>query len=254
MTYDDAFLADIIESPDDDTPRLVYADWLDDHDQPDRAEFIRVQVELARLPDDLRSAARRQELQARERALLQDHMEEWLDTLRPLSGLVYEWQFRRGFIEAISMEGRGLREHGPLLFCLAPIRRLRLYRAREFLGDLTALPQLSQLTRLDLTDNSLNDEAVLTLASCSHLARLNELDLRYNAIGDAAAAVLAESPWLSGLARLNLVVNHIGDAGARALARSLHFPRLASLWLHCNPITPKGRKALRTRFGDRVRF
>jgi hypothetical protein len=31
MKLKDALLADILEHPDDDTPRLVYADWLDDH-------------------------------------------------------------------------------------------------------------------------------------------------------------------------------------------------------------------------------
>jgi uncharacterized protein (TIGR02996 family) len=49
MTHDDAFLHDIIENPDDDRPRLVYADWLDDHGQAERAAFIRVQCELARM-------------------------------------------------------------------------------------------------------------------------------------------------------------------------------------------------------------
>jgi uncharacterized protein (TIGR02996 family) len=32
----------------DDTPRLVYADWLSEHGQPERAELIRVQRALAR--------------------------------------------------------------------------------------------------------------------------------------------------------------------------------------------------------------
>ena len=49
MTHDDAFLQAILESPDDDTPRLVYADWLDEHGQSDRAEFIRESCLLARL-------------------------------------------------------------------------------------------------------------------------------------------------------------------------------------------------------------
>ena len=49
MTHDDAFLQAILESPDDDTPRLAYADWLDEHGDPDRAEFLRVQGLLARL-------------------------------------------------------------------------------------------------------------------------------------------------------------------------------------------------------------
>jgi uncharacterized protein (TIGR02996 family) len=42
-----AFLDDIIENPDDDVPRLVYADWLTDQGRGDRAEFIRVQVAAA---------------------------------------------------------------------------------------------------------------------------------------------------------------------------------------------------------------
>jgi len=46
-----AMLQAIVSEPGDDTPRLVYADWLDEHDQPARAEFIRVQVELAKLPE-----------------------------------------------------------------------------------------------------------------------------------------------------------------------------------------------------------
>ena len=33
----DAFLRDIIEHRDDDAPRLVYADWLEDHGERDRA-------------------------------------------------------------------------------------------------------------------------------------------------------------------------------------------------------------------------
>jgi uncharacterized protein (TIGR02996 family) len=42
-----AFLADIIENPQDDDIRLIYADWLEEHGDLDRAEFIRVQIRLA---------------------------------------------------------------------------------------------------------------------------------------------------------------------------------------------------------------
>ena len=34
----------IYENPDNDAPRRIYADWLDEHGQRDRAEFIRVQA------------------------------------------------------------------------------------------------------------------------------------------------------------------------------------------------------------------
>src|SRR5262245_19453619 len=49
MKQCEAILQSVIDHPEDDAPRLVYADWCEDHGDPDRAEFIRVQVELARL-------------------------------------------------------------------------------------------------------------------------------------------------------------------------------------------------------------
>lgn len=41
-----AFMREIIADPDNDVPRLVYADWFADLDDP-RGELIRVQCELA---------------------------------------------------------------------------------------------------------------------------------------------------------------------------------------------------------------
>lgn len=41
MTERDAFLAAIRATPDDDLPRLVFADWLDENGQPDHARAIR---------------------------------------------------------------------------------------------------------------------------------------------------------------------------------------------------------------------
>jgi uncharacterized protein (TIGR02996 family) len=43
----DAFMAAICDAPADDGPRLVYADWLEERGDTGRAEFIRVQCELA---------------------------------------------------------------------------------------------------------------------------------------------------------------------------------------------------------------
>lgn len=47
-----ALLASICAKPAEDTPRLVYADWLQENGQEARAEFIRVQVKLALLDID----------------------------------------------------------------------------------------------------------------------------------------------------------------------------------------------------------
>jgi len=42
-----AFLKAILANPDDEAPRLIFADWLDEQGECQRAEFIRVQVKLA---------------------------------------------------------------------------------------------------------------------------------------------------------------------------------------------------------------
>jgi uncharacterized protein (TIGR02996 family) len=49
MTTDsDALVSAIFAHPGDDTPRLVYADWLEEHGQANYAEFIRLQCAAAR--------------------------------------------------------------------------------------------------------------------------------------------------------------------------------------------------------------
>lgn len=35
---------DLLAAPNDDLPRLIYADWLDEHGEPERAEFIRAMI------------------------------------------------------------------------------------------------------------------------------------------------------------------------------------------------------------------
>src|SRR6266545_1639809 len=48
MSDRDALLAAICAQPDEDTPRLVFADYLEENGESPRAAFIRTQVELAR--------------------------------------------------------------------------------------------------------------------------------------------------------------------------------------------------------------
>jgi uncharacterized protein (TIGR02996 family) len=41
---EDGFIRAIVECPEDDAPRLIFCDWLDDNGQHDRANFIRKQI------------------------------------------------------------------------------------------------------------------------------------------------------------------------------------------------------------------
>ncbi|MFO0796575.1 MAG: TIGR02996 domain-containing protein [Gemmataceae bacterium] len=44
---EEAFIRAVVDHPGQDTPRLVYADWLDDHAAPDRAAFLRAEAAWA---------------------------------------------------------------------------------------------------------------------------------------------------------------------------------------------------------------
>jgi uncharacterized protein (TIGR02996 family) len=87
MTDDPALLAAIRATPDDDAPRLVYADWLDEHNQPERAEFIRVQVAVAR--------RKSRPLRRREAELLAEHHDTFAGHMAA-PGI--RFRFERGFI------------------------------------------------------------------------------------------------------------------------------------------------------------
>jgi uncharacterized protein (TIGR02996 family) len=74
-----ALLRESKECPEDDAPRLVLADWLEEHGDSERAEFLRLQLRLASgaaLEPDERSA-----LLARSNGLLDRHGGCWLGPL-----------------------------------------------------------------------------------------------------------------------------------------------------------------------------
>jgi uncharacterized protein (TIGR02996 family) len=125
-----ALIAAIVAHPDEDTPRLVYADWLQEHDKPERAELIRAQIGLARSKGDIASAAQRNEWNARVRALLPVHSKQWRDQL-PMIPRVRWGAFERGMIESAHLTIRkwdaeftaGLAS----LFGHTPLRVLRVH-------------------------------------------------------------------------------------------------------------------------------
>jgi uncharacterized protein (TIGR02996 family) len=124
---DNPFLRAVIANPDDDLTRLVYADWLDENGQGERAEFIRVQVALAAgEPDD----DRRRHLEDRQRELLVAHDQEWVRELAEVlecpPGAWGGWVFRRGFVEYFHLPGEVLVTNGTRLAELTPVRELYL--------------------------------------------------------------------------------------------------------------------------------
>jgi uncharacterized protein (TIGR02996 family) len=272
VTHDEAFLQAIIDNPDDDTPRLVYADWLDERSNPDRAEFIRLQCELARLDED---DPRRDALQQRTEDLLAAHQQRWLAAL-PEGMREVEKDvpvFRRGFPSNLSMPCAAFVERGEELRRAAPVERLHIQeigsRAGNLAGEpraavnliraifgtalegvgeqvarLAACPWLARFPRLDLSQNDLTGAHLATLFASPHWPELLELDLNQNRAGPQGAAVIAESPRVSGLRRLDLGRNEVGAAGVAVLAASPHLANLAVLGLSSNRIDDAGAVAL----------
>jgi uncharacterized protein (TIGR02996 family) len=186
MSSDEAaLLRTICESPDDDLPRLVYADWLDEHGRADRAEFIRVQCEAARLItyDD-----RHTKLRQRARKLFEAHGRRWLaddwpeaDPNQPVDGRSFE----RGFFCRVSMT----------------TRRLGGVRVQEITHT---RPRLAFLREWGLGGNNLGNVGVRAVADCPWLSRLERLDLRGNPYDVATLEALAASPHLTSLREVRI--------------------------------------------------
>jgi uncharacterized protein (TIGR02996 family) len=272
VTDGQALLQAILDYPNDDVPRLVYADWLEEHDDPARAEFIRAQVELASLPE---GHPELDGLRKREQELWRAHGPRWRQVVAPwLRGGVV---FRRGFIDEFDGTIRAFfQEDESTFWRVAPARVLRLtwghwadaeklfasasrarvaaLELREFRLDLPQVEMLLRGPRLLSLELTRCFVSVPADRAARHLVGSPRASLlRYhNHIDDVVAIVLADLPGLADLTRLGLAHNAIGDAGAGALAESPHLRNLASLDLRGNVLGEQGAHALRRRFGPRV--
>jgi uncharacterized protein (TIGR02996 family) len=225
MTEKDAFLADILEHPDDDAPRLVYADWLDDHGDADRAEFIRAQC------GDVAGAAR----------AFAGRLRDWAG---PLADVCEHWEFHRGFVEAIHVNAETFLDAADTLVRLAPLRRVRLLNLyTEQLPRLARLAALARLAVLEATGNY-RHAGFRTLCASPHLRGLAGLAVHDTPIGPAGLEALLDSPSLSRLTHLHLGGTGVGPDGVQALARSCQSRGLVALDLRGNGLGPPALRAL----------
>ncbi len=154
-SLDAAFLRAVCEEPHSDTPRLVFSDWLEEQggaDSAARAEFIRVQIELARrfgapagggpaVTGDKEADAEEARLRLRGRDLLRD-WRAWVPPFVP-AGEIYLGGspcrhdreklsahigvgFRRGFVAEVMLTAADFLTHAGALFAAAPIERVTL--------------------------------------------------------------------------------------------------------------------------------
>jgi uncharacterized protein (TIGR02996 family) len=140
-----ALAAAIIADPDDDTVRLAAADFLEENGDPDRAAFIRIQIELARLAAmGEGQSLEADHLRAKERAFLGPlsvHAKLWAAEACPelvqvnvrggsgidvgISG-AERLTWARGFVEGIRCPAEVWVRHGAAVRKRQPIRSLIL--------------------------------------------------------------------------------------------------------------------------------
>jgi uncharacterized protein (TIGR02996 family) len=276
QSEEDRLLSAVCEEPENDDPRLVFADWLEDHDQPERAEFIRVQITLARSADRPDAKA----LRARESALLKEHEEAWTRPLEDFASAFFgkPFEFRRGFVENIGTEGELLCEDGKRLFSLAPIREVRLGEEEEY-EDLAKCKWLLRLRTLDLTGSGLSKhfgpapllrsrylanlttlrlcgqddnghldiEGVRALIRSKHLGKLEELNLSGNWLNQFNRGTVGTFLAMDNMPALRaLFLRGVGvlDAGAEAIASTPWMARVKVLDLSRNTIGDRGLRVL----------
>jgi uncharacterized protein (TIGR02996 family) len=129
-----ALLQAIIDHPDDDDARLVFADWLDEHGQPERAEFIRVQIAMGHPRENV---DRWLDLEMRENELLERHQREWLDAF---PGRVLSGTFCRGFLTDATVDVPTYLEYVENIRRLSPVQRFYLD-----LNEVTTSPSMLEL-------------------------------------------------------------------------------------------------------------
>jgi uncharacterized protein (TIGR02996 family) len=109
-----AFLQAILENPDDDAPRLIFADWLEERGNSDRAEFIRLQCGRSRTQ--------------REKELLDWHWERWS---QPILNIIPHLKkndicYRHGFPFRIAFRRDDDLKHLQAIMKIAPVREIDL--------------------------------------------------------------------------------------------------------------------------------
>lgn len=162
-----AFLRAIRANPADPVTRLAFADWLDDHDRPDRAEFVRIQVELEPIRFEL-DRERVRELLDREEELLLWADETWFGTA--IRGVghrkAYGPFFRGGVVEYACVSLDTLLSRGETLLAEHPtVRELAVFGVNGRGAELAGCELLDRLDILEIADWVTEEDAAALRAS-----------------------------------------------------------------------------------------
>jgi hypothetical protein len=165
------------------------------------------------------------ELEARERELLAAHSQEWG---APVRAITDKYEFRRGFIERVTLSARTFLNRRDELFRLTPLREVHFTDFWTDLATLAATPELARLTGIDFTGRPVQ-WYLRRLLSSPHLTRLRSLKLSRCNLHDTSLPQLAEWPGLRRLTALDLSHNRLTIEGVRRLVQSPHWHSIPEL-------------------------
>jgi uncharacterized protein (TIGR02996 family) len=163
MSDELALLAAIRDNPDEDTPRLVYADWLQEHDQHERAEFIRLQCAVARMPPGKEASAKAKQAER----LLKANKVAWFGPLwkkfHSTKPAVGHCRIDRGFITSLKGYVSDFIKVADQIAIHAPcVRTAHVTGVRDDLGSLLPKPFVKTTRELDFETLHPGSLAVLT--------------------------------------------------------------------------------------------
>lgn len=203
-----ALYAAILAHPDEDTPRLAFADWLEENGDAEYAALIRKQIELAKVPEWNPLWVRTWEMDRG--ALTGRGFDRFVPKLPGTLKLPPLTSFRRGFpwhIESTDVEPFLANVDGVL--ATIPLQALTVRadrgRWREPI-DLTALfasPHLARLKRLSFTLTRFTVQTVRQMQACPHLTGLTELGFDFASFDTGALRELVRPPLIERLVSLS---------------------------------------------------
>ena len=227
----EALLRAICANPDEDTPRLVYADWLEEHGEAKRAAFIRAKIDYYNRENaDTEAAYVYQFLQGSgagvnaaidwskiDPELAAIHSADTAITrnactLKPkaegvprMKGIQFEGDVRGFLCAIIANDGESFLQHGEEIFRHAPIT--------------------------DVTFNYLDPSDAREIAKRGLLARIRALTI-WEMDETQSLAVLGSHPDAAGVRSLDLMTTDEDDAAlVHALCRGKHWTGLRKLEL-----------------------
>jgi uncharacterized protein (TIGR02996 family) len=246
MTHPTHFWQSILARPDDDAPRLHYANYLDGCSNP-LGEFIRLQCAVAQ--EQIKAPHIDYERRAQD--LLGQHQAFWSEAL---AGFVQWCSFRRGFVEEIALTDAQFLCHGAALFRNAPVFDVHVRWTGMRLDRLPQLPDLVQTLFLDISSQKIGDGGAARLAHAPLLSQIHGLNLASNCLGDDGLDAIHDSPHLSNLRELYLGDNSITDDGIRRFVMSPLVEQLDKLDVRYTQISRESVDVLRRILGEKLLF